>query len=114
MHEIGDALRSLDRLRRLVALELCCCAAAACGLFAASGRLAGAGTDAQLVFIVCLAAFGSSTAHMLPRLFEAALFRCPRCSQLFHAAAAAPRPVLRLRACAHCRLPLRGGPGGAR
>lgn len=104
---VGDTLRALDRMQRALALELSACLLAAIGLFAASGRVAGAATDAQFVFVICLAAFGSSAAHLVPRLLDAALFRCPRCRELFHAASRASRPVLRLRACAHCRLPVK-------
>ncbi len=103
-----DELRALRTMRKEVGLELLCAAAAAIGLFAASGRLAGAGPEAQVVFILCLAAFGSSTAHLVPRLVEAACFRCPRCGGLFHASDA-PTPVIRLRACAHCELSVREG-----
>lgn len=109
---VGETLRALDRMQRVLALELVACLAAAIGLFAASGRLAAAGTDLQLAFVLCLAAFGSSAAHLVPRLLDAALFRCPRCRELFHAAAGSSRPVLRLRACAHCRLPVKERPSG--
>jgi hypothetical protein len=47
--------------------------------------------------------------HLVPKLLEVASSRCPRCSQLLHAGPRG-RPVLRLRACAHCRLPLRRMP----
>jgi len=104
---VGETLRALDRMQRSLALELAACIAAAIGLFVASGPLARAGTDAQFLFLFCLAAFGSSSTHLVPRLLDAALFRCPRCRELFHASTRASRPVLRLRACAHCRLPVR-------
>ena len=70
------------------------------------------GSRQAVAFVLCLAAAVASAADTLPRLVDAALFRCPRCSGLFHAAAHRARPVLRLRACAHCRLPLDGGDGG--
>jgi hypothetical protein len=99
-------------MQRALGLELAACFTAALGLFVVSGRLDGSGTDAQFVFVLCLAAFGSTAAHMVPRLLDAALFRCPRCRELFHASLRTPRPGLRLRACAHCRLPVKARSSG--
>jgi hypothetical protein len=107
LETIREELRALRAMHRAVALELAFCVACAAGLFVASGAVSGADRGVQILFVLCLAAFGSSTAHLVPTLVDAARFRCPRCDRLFHAASAATRPVIRLRACAHCHLAVR-------
>jgi hypothetical protein len=100
-----EDLAALHEKRVATAIELLFSVACAAGLFLASAHVGRASLAIRILFVICLAAFGASTAHLVPKLLAIVSFRCPRCSELLHAGPRG-RPVLRLRTCAHCRLPL--------
>jgi hypothetical protein len=48
------------------ALELVFSFACAAGLFVASAHVGGAALAIRIAFVICLAAFGASTVHLVP------------------------------------------------
>jgi len=99
-----EELHAFARLRVRLAAEALLCAAAAAALYAVAPRLEGAGPEAQAVFVGAAGLFGLAVLGLVPRLMPVLRFRCPRCTRRFHAGTRAgrQRPVVSLRACAHC------------
>ena len=106
MQTAREEMRNFASQRNELLLELASCTVAAVALWAIAGRLDGALPELKALFFALLVAFGVGVQHLVPQLIPVLAFRCPRCTMLFHAATDRPRarPVIRLRACAHCGL----------
>jgi hypothetical protein len=104
MQTASEEMRHFASQRSELLLEIASCAVAGAALWVIAGRLEGVMLELKALFLALLGAFGVAVQNLVPQLIPVLAFRCPRCSELFHAANAR----LGLRACAHCRLPLRG------
>jgi hypothetical protein len=104
MQTASEEMRNFASQRSELLLELASCTVAAAALWIIAGRLEGAMPELRALFVALLVAFGVGVQQLVPHLIPVLAFRCPRCTMLFHAAT----DRLGLRACAHCRLPVRG------
>jgi hypothetical protein len=106
----SDEMRDFAKQRNELLLELVSCAIAAAALWAIAGRLDGMLPEVKGLFVAVTLLFGGALARLVPQVIPVLSFRCPRCTLLFHAATqpARARPVLGLRACAHCGLRVPG------
>jgi hypothetical protein len=103
-------MRIFAKRRSELLLELLLCAVAAAALWVLAGRLDGTLPEMQALFVAATLLFGGGLVRLVLQVIPVLSFRCPRCTLLFHAATELPRarPVLGLRACAHCGLPVPG------
>jgi hypothetical protein len=104
MQNAREEMRNFASQRSELLLEIASCAVAGAALWVIAGRLDGVLIELKALFLALLAAFGVAVQNLVPQLIPVLAFRCPRCTMLFHAAS----HRLALRACAHCRLPVRG------
>jgi hypothetical protein len=104
MQTASEEMRDFASQRSELLIELASCTVAAAALWMIAGRLEGALPELKGLFFALLVAFGVAVQQLVLHLIPVLAFRCPRCTMLFHAAT----DRLGVRACAHCRLPVRG------